>query len=98
METNNLILIEQLCIHHNIEFSFINALQEFGLIDVIIIEENKYLANEKIKDVEKMMRLHFELDIKMEGIDAISNLLQQIDNLQKELLSAKNKLRLYEGD
>lgn len=98
METNNLILIEQLCIHHNIEFSFINTLQEFGLIEVIIIEDNKYIANEKIKDVEKMMRLHFELDINMEGIDAISNLLLQIDNLQKELISAKNKLRLYESD
>ena len=83
METNNLILIEQLCTHHNIEFSFINELQEFGLIEVIIIDNNKYLANEKIKDVEKMMRLHFELDINMEGIDAISNLLLQIDNLQK---------------
>jgi hypothetical protein len=45
-----------------------------------------------------MMRLHFELDINIEGIDAISNLLQQIDNLQKELISTKNKLRLYEGD
>ncbi len=98
METNNLILIEQLCTHHNIEFSFIDTLQEFGLIDIIIIEDNKYLANEKIKDVEKMMRLHFELEINMEGIDAISNLLQQIDNLQLELLNTKNKLRLYEGD
>ncbi len=98
METNNLILIEQLCTHHNIEFSFIDTLQEFGLIDIIIIEDNKYLANEKIKDVEKMMRLHFELDINMEGIDAISNLLQQIDNLQQELISTKNKLRLYERD
>jgi hypothetical protein len=98
METNNLILIEQLCIHHNIEFSFINTLQEFGLIEVIIIEDNKYIANEKIKDIEKMMRLHFELDINMEGIDAISNLLLQIDNLQKELISTKNKLRLYEGE
>ncbi len=45
-----------------------------------------------------MMRLNFELDINMEGIDAISNLLQQIDNLQKELISTKNKLTLYEND
>ena len=65
---------------------------------IIIIEDNKYLANEKIKEVEKMMRLHFELDINMEGIDAISNLLQQIDNLQQELLNVKNKLKLYEND
>ena len=45
-----------------------------------------------------MMRLHYELDINMEGIDAISNLLLKIDNLQQELTAAKNKLRLFEED
>ena len=98
METKNLILIEQLSSHHNIEVSFINSLNEFGLIEFIIIEDNKYLAHEQLKDVEKMMRLHYELDINMEGIDAISNLLLKIDNLQQELTAAKNKLRLFEED
>ena len=98
MEPEQFIVAEEFCASHKIEFSFIDTLQEFGLIDIIIIEDNKYLANEKIKEVEKMMRLHFELDINMEGIDAISNLLQQIDNLQQELLNVKNKLKLYEND
>ena len=66
METKNLILIEQLSSHHNIEVSFINSLHEFGLIEVIIIENNKYLAHEQLKDVEKMIRLHYELDINMD--------------------------------
>ena len=98
METKNLILIEQLCSHHNIEVSFVNSLHEFGLIEIVVIEDNKYLSHEQLKDIEKMMRLHYELEINMEGIDAISNLLLQIDNLQQELTVAKNKLRLFEKD
>lgn len=98
METKNLILIEQLCSHHNIEVSFVNSLHEFGLIEIVVIEDNKYLSHEQLKDIEKMMRLHYELEINMEGIDAISNLLLQINNLQQELIVAKNKLRLFEKD
>lgn len=98
METNNLILIEQFCEHHSIEISFINSLNEFGLIDVVIMNDNKYLTHEQLKEVEKMMRLHYELDINMEGIDAISNLLKRINYLQGELINVQNKLRLYEED
>lgn len=96
MATRDLILIEQFCMHHDIEFSFITALHEFGLIEIVELNDAKYLANEQLKDVEKMMRLHYELDINMEGIDAISNLLKQIDDLQRELIATQNKLRLFE--
>lgn len=98
METKDLILIEQFCTHHDVEFSFINSLHEFGLIEVVELNDAKYLANEQLRDVEKMIRLHYELDINMEGIDAISNLLKQIDNLQKELITTQNKLRLFDID
>lgn len=98
METKDLILIEQFCTHHDVEFSFINSLHEFGLIEVVELNDAKYLANEQLRDVEKMIRLHYELDINMEGIDAISNLLKQIDNLQKELIATQNKLRLFDID
>ena len=98
METKDLILIEQFCTHHDVEFSFINSLHEFGLIEVVELNDVKYLANEQLRDVEKMIRLHYELDINMEGIDAISNLLKQIDNLQKELIATQNKLRLFDID
>lgn len=98
MKTNNLILIDQFCSHHQIEFSFINSLHEFGLIEVIVFEDNKYLSHEQLKDVEKMMRLHYELDINMEGIDVVSNLLKRISDLQQELIISQNKLRVFEGE
>jgi len=98
METRDLILIEHFCTNHEIDFSFINSLQEFGLIEVIIHDDNKYFAQEQLKEVEKMMRLHYDLDINMEGIYVISHLLKRIDSLQQELKVTQNKLRLYENE
>jgi hypothetical protein len=96
MENRDLILIEHFCANHEIEFSFIDCLHQFGLIEVIIHEDNKYLHQEQLNDVEKMMRMHYDLDINMEGIDVISHLLKRMNSLQKELIETKNKLRLYE--
>lgn len=96
METENLILIEKICSHHEIEISFVHALREYGLIEVVEVADNQYLSNEQLRDFEKMMRLHYELNINLEGIDVIARLLQQIDDLQQELLAARNKLTLLD--
>ncbi|MFO0322096.1 MAG: chaperone modulator CbpM [Bacteroidota bacterium] len=96
METENLVLIKNLLANHQIELSFIDRLKEYGLIEIIIQENNQYLNHDQLKDFEKMMRLHYELDINLEGIDVISNLLSQINKLEEELIKVKNKLRLYE--
>ena len=95
METRDLILIEHFCANHELEFSFIDSLHQFGLIEVIIHEDNKYIHQEQLNDVEKMMRMHYELDINMEGIDVISHLLKRMNSLQKELIETQNKLRLF---
>lgn len=98
METRDLILIEHFCANHEIELSFIDSLQTFGLIEVIIQDDNKYLHQEQLKDVEKMMRMHYDLDINLEGIDVISHLLKRIDSLQHELRVTQNRLKLFENE
>lgn len=98
METKNLILIEVFCTHHNIEISFIDSLHEFGLIEIVIVEDAKYIPHEQLSEVEKLIRLYYELNINLEGIDVISNLQKRINDLQQELTVAKNKLRIYESE
>ncbi len=98
METNHLVLIEHFCSNHQIDLSFIDSLHEFGLIEVIIAENNKYLPHDQLSQVERMIRFHYELNINMEGIDVITNLLKQIHYLQDELAAAKNRLQLYGDD
>lgn len=96
METNNLIQLTQFCAIQNVDTSFILALQEYELVELVIIEDIHYLPVTQLPAVEKMVRLHYELDINLEGIDAIATLLKQIDTLEQELKATKNKLRVFE--
>jgi len=96
MQTQHLISAEEFCIHHQVEFSFINSLQQFGLIEVKTIEENSFIDQEKLSDLEKLVRLHYDLDINLEGIEAITFLLQKMESLQDEINALKNRLSLYE--
>lgn len=98
METEHLVAVQEFCQHHEIEFSFINSLNDYGLIEITTVEETQYIYREQMKDIEKMVRLHHELDINMEGIGAITHLLQRIGALQEEVKTLKNRLSLYENE
>ena len=96
MEKENLIPLSELCNHYKIEMSFFHSIHDYGLIEITTIEQGLCIHKEKISDLEKIIRLHNELAINLEGIDTIFNLLSKIDDLNLELNSVKNKLRLYE--
>jgi len=98
MKLKDFIPIVQLCEHYSVEVSFFNELHEEGLISITTLEQTSYLHQDKISDVEKMIRIHQELNINTEGIDAVFNLLQKIDSLQNELNKLHNRLSLYEND
>lgn len=96
MKTEEFIPLNQLCEYHEIEISFFNGLGETGRIEIQIIEQVPHIRRDTISEIEKMIRMHRELNINAEGIDTVLNLLEQIDELQKELSNVKNRLRLYE--
>ncbi len=98
MKTERLIPVDQFCSHYNIEFSFIDSLHEYGLVQLTKVEETRYIFMEQIGELERMMRLHYDLDINIEGIDAIFQLLKRVDQLHDELRTTKNRLRLYEAE
>lgn len=96
MITEDLVLIDKLCLHYKIELSFIDALDNIGLIEIEILEHNRFIHQDRISDLEKMIRLHHELNVNIEGIDVVFNLIEKEMNLKKEINSLKNRLRLYE--
>lgn len=96
MKNKNLIQIKQFCIYHEIENTFITELSNYGLIHIITEENDEYLETEQLPTVEKMIRMHYDLKINLEGIDAIANLLNKIETLQQNLNTVQNKLRVYE--
>jgi hypothetical protein len=96
MDTTNLISIQQFCEHYEVPVAFIDALYEYELIEIIITKNESYLKITQLNEVEKMMRLHYDLDINLEGIDAIYRLLKQVESMQNEIKTLNNRLRFYE--
>lgn len=93
----NLIPIPVLCDHYKVELSFFTNLSDMGLFEIKTIETSQYIDSDAVYEIEKMIRMHQELDVNIEGIDIVFNLLQKIDALQNELTALKNRLRLYES-
>jgi len=98
MATKNLIQIQTLCSQYNLEFSFFDDLNKIGLIEIQIVEQKKFIHQNQIGNLEKMIRLHNELHVNLEGIDVVFNLLEKERQLHSELNALKNRLRIYEND
>jgi hypothetical protein len=96
MRTDYLIAIEEFCTSHDIEISFIHSLQQTGLIEITTIKETGFIDTGQLQQLEKFIRLYYELDINLEGIETITHLLQRIKSLQDEIITLKNRLRFYE--
>jgi hypothetical protein len=98
MESSYLIAISDLCASHDIEQSFVDLLQEYGLIEVTYDEDSRFIQADQLESVERYIHLHYDLDINIEGIETIGHLLSRILQMQHEISGLKNRLRLYEGE
>lgn len=96
MEKKSLIALDEFCALHNIEVSFVSSLSQNGLISITTIQESGYIENGQLQQLEKFIRLYYELDINLEGIETITYLLQRITNQQDEITALRNRLRIYE--
>ena len=96
MKTENLIAIDVFCNNHNIEVSFISSLHENGLIELLTINESRFIDFKQLKQIEKIIRFYYELDINLEGIETISHLLERINAMHNEIILLNNRLKLYE--
>lgn len=90
MTKENLVPLTELAIHYNIEHSFFVSLDEWGLVEIITVEEAPFIEREHLEEVERMIRLHSDLGINIEGIEAISHLLRKVEELQREVLYLRN--------
>jgi chaperone modulatory protein CbpM len=98
MQTEEMIIVNEFCIHHNIDISFLLALQQSGLIEITNTEEKFYLPESQLPHLEKMVRLFYEMDINLEGIETITYLLSKMNEMQQEILILKNRLDIHEKD
>jgi hypothetical protein len=92
----NLIPANEFCTNYNISISFIRSLQDNGLMETMTIEETEYIPVSRLQELERIVRLHYDMDINLEGIETIMHLLQRINFMQDEITALRNRLRIYE--
>ncbi len=97
MKTEHLISTDDFCSYYKVEYSFINSLQQIGLIEITTVNETSFIDHDYLSNLEKLVRMHYELDINIEGIEAITYLLKRVKNMQEEINSLKNQLRNNEN-
>ena len=96
MTKEEMVAASEFCRSHNVEISFLYSLSESGLLEITNVEETVFISQEQLPELEKLVRLHYDMDINLEGIEAIHHLLQQMKTMQDEMRVLKNKLALYE--
>ncbi|MBO0330273.1 chaperone modulator CbpM [[Muricauda] lutisoli] len=92
MKKENYISIKTFCERHGVGESFVYSMYEYEILQVERDTDEDMLHIEDLPLLEKMVRLHNELDINPEGIQAIYHLLGQVESLQQEVASLKKKL------
>ena len=98
MQTEEMVPANEFCIHHNIQLAFINSLKESGLIEISIIEEKIFVPVSQLNHLEKLVRLYYEMDINLEGIETITHLLKQMNEMQQKIVQLSNRLSMYENE
>lgn len=96
MENDQLISIDTFCAHYGVAQDFIESLHENGLIETVVVQHVQFLELPHLEKVEKMVRLHNDLHINLEGLGAIHTLLERIENMDREMLVLRNRLLRYE--
>lgn len=96
MKTENLITVSDFCVYHNVEFTFIDRLQEAGLIEVRVVDQTTCIPMDGIQKVERLARLHTQLDVNEPGIAVIDNLLNKLQIMEQEVAVLRSRLRIYE--
>ncbi len=97
MMKENLIPAIEFCTSHQIEFSFINSLHEYGLIEIIEVRQTAFLHPKELPKLEQILLFNKELEINLEGVEVIIRLLERVNQIQNEMTVLKNRLRLYEN-
>lgn len=96
MHTEELIPAREICAHYQVEISFIRELSARELLEVKTSGEDTFLEASRLKDLERLISLHYEMDINLEGIEVVERLLRQLEDARARMRALEERLGLYE--
>ena len=92
METT-LIKVIDFCQSRKVETAFLQSMEEYGLIHIVIQQEEQYIDEEELQKLERFSNLYYDLEVNPAGIQVASHLLEKVEQLQNEISHLKNKLK-----
>lgn len=96
MSDEEIISIETFCTYYNVEQSFVDSLESYGLISISSREEKRFIIMEEVVELEKYSRMYYDLNINVPGIEALKHMLEKLKELQQEAENLRARLRIYE--
>jgi hypothetical protein len=96
MQREDFIAITICCSNYNIEVSLLHSFSDSGLIIISIFDEAEFIHRNQLKQLEKILNLHQQLDINLPGIETVLHLLEKIERMQQEITTLKNQLAVHE--
>ncbi len=98
MSTSETIPVEQICIHHRVTRTFLQSLGEQGLVRITHTETaEECVPIEEMRTLERLIRLHHDLNLDAEALDVVAGLLARIEALREELAGARRRLQFLDA-
>jgi len=97
MKTNKFVRITELCQHYQIQIDFFEEIEYHELIEFHQFSGQKFIHRKQLRRLEKIIRLHDDLEINLQGIDVVFSMMNRIEKLEMELNETKKKLNLYKA-
>jgi len=95
MAAQKLIAVKEFCVHHRIKTDLVLELHRNEMIELVWVKRTGYIPEKSLPSLEKILRLHRDLQINLEGIQTILHLLGRLEENQAELTRLRNQLEFY---
>jgi hypothetical protein len=83
------IKLEVFCQFHNVDHELIYSLIEYGFFEVVKENEDIFIPNSEVEEVERFVRLSTELGVNLAGLEVINHMRQKMLLLRRELSNLK---------
>jgi hypothetical protein len=94
MEKHEWITLSQLRSVYDLEDEFLEGLRELELIRFNLIDNQECIERDELVSLERFLRLRYDLEINLEGIDVINQLLARIAEMEREIRQLKGQLKI----
>ena len=96
MSIQKYIRITDFCKGHALQESFLYELHEVELIEILEVEHQPVIRQSQLDRLERLVRLHLDLEISPQGLLAVDHLLDRMEALQEEVLELRRRLNRWE--